>query len=319
MKVDERLPIYEMSINLRAGWQAHSLSNAGNEGSNRLLPRRQLLADGTVTDACSGNIAKHHHAALLAEYFAETGVDLCPACAARDGRRAGALSERYGYKDLSIERILRGCGLCDAHGFLAVAKNATEGAEARQKLSKHSLIEFSYALALPGHQDQSWQIATRSGASKEDGQMLMRLPVRSGQYALLVRYRAVGVGVDTETWRVVEGDSGERRRRHWAILSALRDSILSPNGALTATTLPHLTGLVGAVVVRSTVGRAPVYSPLVDGFVEQLTMLAGDACGVYPFETVAAFGALMQQLIDTSDPCLPAQGRRWERGGMSNE
>jgi len=90
----KRTPIYEMSINVRATWQAHSLSNAGNNGSNRLLPRRQLLADGTETDACSGNIAKHHHAALLAEYLEAAGSPLCPACRSRDGRRAAALIER---------------------------------------------------------------------------------------------------------------------------------------------------------------------------------------------------------------------------------
>ncbi len=181
---------------------------------------------------------------------------------------------------------------------------------ARQRISKHSLIEFSYALALPGYQAKSSQTATRSGVSKEDGQMLMRMSVRSGQYALIIRYKAVGIGVDTDTWRVVEADADERRRRHWAILSALRDYILSPSGALTAATLPHLTGLTGAIVVRSTAGRAPIYSPLVDGFVEQLAAIAGEACTVHPFETVAEFASQMQQLIDTSEPCLPPQGSR---------
>jgi len=84
-------PLYEVSVNVRVAWQAQSLSNAGNNGSNRLLPRRQLLADGTETDAHSGNIAKHYHATLLAEYLEAAGSPLCPACQARDGRRAAAL------------------------------------------------------------------------------------------------------------------------------------------------------------------------------------------------------------------------------------
>src|SRR6266567_3101996 len=83
-------PIYEMSVNVLVAWQAHSLSTAGNNGSNRLLPRRQLLADKTETDAVSGNIAKHYHATLLAEYLEAAGCPLCPACQARDGRRAAA-------------------------------------------------------------------------------------------------------------------------------------------------------------------------------------------------------------------------------------
>jgi hypothetical protein len=55
-------------------------------------PLCQLLADGTETDACSGNIAKHYHAALTAEYLEEASVPLCSACQQRDSRRAAALA-----------------------------------------------------------------------------------------------------------------------------------------------------------------------------------------------------------------------------------
>src|SRR6266702_1415610 len=198
------LAIYELSVNVRVSWQAHSLSNAGTEGSNRLMPRRQLLADGSVTDACSGSIAKHHHAVLLAEYLAASGVPLCPACQQRDGRRAAALVERPEYKNISVEQILRNCGLCDAHGFLVTAKNASsqQGTEARERNAKHSLVEFSFALGLPGRSQKTMHLFTRSGDSKEEGQMLMKKPTRSGDYALEVRYRSVGVGVDTDKWQV---------------------------------------------------------------------------------------------------------------------
>jgi len=75
-------------------WQAHSLSTAGTNGSNKVMSRRQFLADGTETDACSGSIAKHHHAVLLAEYLMASGIPLCPACQEHDGCRAAALIER---------------------------------------------------------------------------------------------------------------------------------------------------------------------------------------------------------------------------------
>src|SRR5258708_35900152 len=102
------LAMYELTINARVSWQADSLSNAGTNGSNKVMPRRQFLADGTETDACSGSIAKHHHAVLLAEYLAASGIPLCPACQERDGRRAAALIERPEYKGLSVEQILQG-------------------------------------------------------------------------------------------------------------------------------------------------------------------------------------------------------------------
>ena len=139
--------------------------------------------------------------------------------------------------------------------------------------------------------------------------MLMKMSVRSGEYAICVRYKCAGIGLDTEKWRVALDDEQERRTRHRAILAALSDSLLSPQGALTATMLPHLTGLRGAIAVRTSTGRAPLYSALQEDFVERLTAIAGGACKVYPFETVDAFHTHMQALIETSCPSMPAAFR----------
>jgi CRISPR-associated autoregulator DevR family len=300
--------IYELGLSYRATWQAHSQSNAGSNGSNRLLPRRQLLADGTETDACSGNIAKHYHAVLTAEYLEESGVPLCPACQQRDGRRAAALVGHPDYPALTMERILSSCGLCDMHGFLVTGKNAAQdgNTEARQRLSKHSLIEYAFALALPDQQSETPQLFTRIGDSRDEGQMLMKMPVRSGAYAQAIRYKAAGIGVDTDKWRVLVTNEEQRQQRHRAALAALRDLILSPSGALTTKMLPHLTGLEGAITIRTSVGRAPMYSALASDFVEQLTGTASDTCVVLPFTTVQEFTALMNELITLSMPALPA-------------
>ncbi|MFL5625395.1 MAG: hypothetical protein ACJ788_07340 [Ktedonobacteraceae bacterium] len=304
---NQRLAIYEMSINARVAWQAQSLSNAGDKGSNRRLPRRQMLADGAVTDACSGNILKHHHASLLAEYLEAEGCTLCPACQAGDPRRAAALLERPEYKGITVESILSECALCDAHGFLIPAKNAGLEAdtEARQRMSKHTLVDFSYALALPNRHHETEQLHTRSGASKEEGQMLMKMTARSGEYALCIRYHCVGIGADTERRHLVVANAEERLKRHQAILRALRDSLISPKGALTATMLPHLTGLVGAIVISRCAGRVPIYSALEDDFIVRLQAMASDTCQVWPFETVDTFYQHMNHLITVSDPLQP--------------
>jgi CRISPR-associated negative auto-regulator DevR/Csa2 len=190
----EPFTIYEMSINYRIELQAHSLSNSGSS-SVRLLPRRQLLADGTEVDAVSGNIAKYYHAELLAEYFEVMGLSLCPACAARDGRRVAALIGQPGYEKMGMEHILQECALCDAHGFLVTAKNQkTEDSDGegqaeetqegpvrktrntskdkktpvklRQRLSKHSLIEYTFGLALPDHQAETSQLLPVQGKTR---------------------------------------------------------------------------------------------------------------------------------------------------------
>lgn len=310
--IEPRTPVYELSVNARVTWQAHSLSNAGNNGSNRLLARTQLLADGTETDACHGNINKHMHAMLVAEYLEALGVPLCPACARRDSRRAAALIDQSGSQDLTIERILKECGLCDLHGFLIPAKNASSdgGSAARPRIRKDTLIDFGMALALPGHHQESTHLITRAGDSKDEGQMLMKVPGRSGVYAWCIRYHSVGVGVDTHHWQVIVTDPSERQVRHEAMLGALRDFLLSPEGALTATTLPHLAGLCGAIVLRQTVGRAQIYSPLADDFVSRLSHMADEITQVFPFEGVDEFYAVMNRVIKTTRPALPCQRKQ---------
>ncbi len=294
------------SLNLCVTWQAHSMSNAGTNGSNRLLPRYQLLSDGTRTDSCSGNQLKHQHAVLLTEYAEEAGLPLCAACARRDGRRAAALVGQDAYKEMTIDRVIRDCALCDTHGFLVTGKNADDKGEgSRQRLSKHSTIEFSSPLARPDQHTETMHLMTRIGDSKEDGQMLMKMPARSGAYALNVRYKSVAIGVDTNKWRLILNDPEQRLQRHKVVLSALRDQILSPSGAMTSRMLPHLTGLVGAIVIRSGVGPAPIYSGLVDNFVERLRSLAGATDEVFPFANINDFSTIMNMLIDSSYPRLP--------------
>jgi hypothetical protein len=167
-------------------------------------------------------------------------------------------------------------------------------------------------LALPDRHTGTEQLFTRLGDSKEEGQMLMKMTARSGEYALCVRYKCAGVGLDTDKWRVVLTDEQERKMRHRAILAALRDCLLSPQGALTATMLPHLTGLRGAIVARTTTGRAPLYSPLQEDFVERLSALSNEVCFIYPFETIVSFNELMHALIETSSPSMPAAFQKGE-------
>ncbi len=305
---NDSLPVYDLSINLRVGWQAHSLSNVGDDGSIRLLPRRQYLADGKETDACSGNILKHHHAVLMAEYLEAEGSPLCPACRRRDSRRAGALSERPEFHNIAVAQVLNECALCDAHGFLVTAKKAAgDGStEARQRLSKHTIIDFAYALGIPGLHRESPQLHTRSGGSKDEGQMLMKLTSRSGTYALCIRYHCVRIGVDTEQWQLAVDNEQERLKRYRSALRALRDMFTSPEGARTATMLPHLTELSGAIVLCRKVGRAPVYSALADDYLTRLQAMQGEECQIYSFETIDGFYKHLTHLSGASEPALPS-------------
>lgn len=351
----EQFTIYALSISYQIELAAHSLSNSGTS-SIRLLPRQQLLADGTVVDALSGNINKHYHNEILIEYLTAMGISLCPACARGDGRRVAALINEPGYEDVGIDQILRECASCDTHGFLVTAKNATTypseekdklkneeasskselahparsgrgkakhkdmnelstemvgssltenaGNKGRKGMSKHSLIEYSFGLALPDSQAETPQLFTRQGNEKGE-QMLIKRSGRSGSYGMCVRYKCVGVGVDTDKWKVIVTDENERTERHRAILLALRDCILSPSGAVTATMLPHVRGLRGTIVVQHKVGKVPYYSPLDSEFIDKLVALENSSRRVLTFESVDRFSTLMDDLIESSRPALP--------------
>src|SRR5258708_1139731 len=83
----------------------------------------------------------------------------------------------------------------------------------RQRSSKHTLIDFSFALAVPERHRETPHLFTRIGDSKDEGQMLMKMMARSGEYALCVRYKCAGIGVDTEKWHLSLVDEEERARR----------------------------------------------------------------------------------------------------------
>lgn len=290
-----KLKVYEVTFCFRVEYQAHSLSNEGSNGSILTVGRQQKLADGSVVDALSGNQAKHHHAELLTEKLAELGVPLCPACKGRDGRRAAALAQMPEYKDIIIDQILSGCGMCDIHGFLIPEK----------RIDRTSTVQFGLGLAIPDRHTQTIHLYTRSAEKAED-QKWFKKPARSGWYAFCWRYRSKEVGVETKRWRLIVDNEEERLKRHRAILYTWLNQLISPLGAMTSTMLPHLTGMEGAIMVQTKADPAPVYSALQDDFIEKLKLLGNDSAQVYPFYTIDQFAQKMTWLAENSSPSLPA-------------
>jgi CRISPR/Cas system-associated protein Cas7 (RAMP superfamily) len=302
------LVIYEMSLHLRSTLQAHSLSNAGDNGSIRTLARKYMLASGVETDAISGNIEKHYHAALLAESFEYYGVPLCKACQDRDTRRAGALP--YSPK-LTIQSIITNCGICDTHGFLIPAKKSVDSdGEVRPHIGKDTLIDYSLTLADPESFAETEQLQTRNG----EGQMVIKIPVRSGTYSSIIHYLAAGVGVAIPRWELILKKPEERLLRHRLILTALFEQAQSPMGAKMATFSPHLTALSGAIVISTVPGRTTALSPLAPDFIETIQKLASKTCLVYPFKTLSEFIDLSRKLIEHSSPALPPRHKNTTKG-----
>ncbi len=323
--IADTLAIYELTLNLRMRLEAHSASNAG-ASSVRLMPRRQQLANGIEVDAISGHLTKHHHAFLLAEYFRDNGIPLCKNCARGSSQRATGLTDGKGDMHTIMQQIVGECGICDTHGFLVPAKKEQPEANGnaapskprkrrkqsgplptpgRNRVNKDSVVQFAMGLALPDQFHEVEQLYTRGGENKAAGPMWFRRPVRSAEYAFSVCYKAAAIGMDTKKGDLVLTDQETRVARHRDVLQVLRDMFLHPVGALAATQLPHLTGLVGAIAVRTRAGRAPNWSALDPNFVAVLSDLADESCQVFTFDGPIRFAQVMNELITKSAPYIP--------------
>ncbi len=323
MNLNGPFPIYDMSINILATWEAHSLSNIGNNGSTITYGRKQVLHNGIVVDSCSGNIIKHFFFASVVNYLAAYGQPLCKPCASGDSQHfAGYLHYpllQNEELDLSMNNILQKCASCDLCGFLITTKKKERRKKEviideenideftfRQGVSKDSLIRISNVLALPNKQFETPQFLTRRGDETGNGQIPMTVNVRSGMYAYMIRYLAYGVGADIKFRKLYIKDEEERLKRHVAALNTLRDIIITPVGAMTARMSPHLTALKGVIFIVPKVGSAPTMSGLDENFIERSQRMTSDNLFVYTFDSVDSFYSLMNEIIKYSYPAKPA-------------
>ncbi len=282
--------IYEMTLCFNLTLVGHGISNQGSKGFITEEPRRQLLADGTETDAISGGLYKHYHAFLLAEMYRDVGVPLCSHCAWNSSLRAAGLTNGKGNRHRLMEKLLGGCGVCDVHGFLVPGKKKKDDSdEERDKVSKGSLVEFSMGLADPNHFHETEHLYTRSGKDKEAGQMWFKRRVRSAKYGFVISYRPVQIGMDVENCDLIVTDQDERLRRHRACLVALRDLFLNPPGAHSATQKPQLMGLSGAIATRLNAEPPPAWSPLDPNFQKVMSGLETGLCPVVTFNDPVRF------------------------------
>lgn len=90
--------------------------------------------------------------------------------------------------------------------------------------------QLGYALALHDRHAETGQLHTRVGTSKDDGQMIVKIPARSGEYALCVRYHCVGIGADTLRYELRVGYVRTRTGNGAACIDKDRDRVFRAGG-----------------------------------------------------------------------------------------
>ncbi len=313
--------IYELAILGRVTWSLHSLNNEGQIG-NVMEPRSLMLADGTATDGISGEMLKHIHAAAVWA-LEDHKEKFCAGCRVLDPMRANLNTNVTQTKTVeeATDRALSDCQLCDLHGFMVQ----------RPTVHRISTIQFGWAVGLPqathtsihqharhavGERGRSAARVTQEGSPEDETdvpgtaravrssatQMLYSRPTRSGTYALVSLFQPWRIGLNTVTYRYVEGL--DRRARYRLALQAYQTMFWRTDGAMTATRLPHLEAFEGVLVIARRNVPVPVLSPVNEEYrsgIERLVKTHKGAMESLAFDDIQGFVSALQALA-ASEP-----------------
>lgn len=313
--------VYEIGFMGRIRIDAHSLNNEGTVG-NVTEPRTIILADGQKTDGISGEMLKHIHVEALWQLVKERAPNnLCPACRILSPMKADVnpkIAEiNKKIKDLANQRknakeknkkeeitkqisqeinnavneALR-CAICDLHGFLIQEPT----------LSRKSIVEFGWAIAMPDKYFRDIHVHTRVAVServKEEGeearvseQMIYNRPTRSGVYAFVSVFQPWRIGLNEVNY-TYSIDDITRKTRYELVLEAYKAMMTRLEGAMTSTRLPHFGDFTGAIVKTTNAFPVPVMSPLKDDYIQQIETIVNPE-NIYKFDSLT----LLLQGID---------------------
>lgn len=309
-----------LGIAARASLSAHALNNEGTRNNAQIARQVNVVVGSEVVqvNAVSGDVLKHgfvDNLRALALSASDQALPLCAACRRGDPNRINEDPEFRQTlssipKDDSgqvVDHVVRGCVIDDLGGLLVTQGN--------RNAPRRSVIQFGWLLGMPERVKTGnyTHVKLVPGATEEDvggsnrGQNIFTRPASSGQYAFVAQLALNRIGFNDITARVVlEPES--RRRRAQAALEALYLTLVAPSGAQRNTQLPHLQGAEGAVCISFGPVPPVLYSPLEEGFVDQMRSIAS-AFGrldtdliVIPFDTLGELGQILHAATEWAHP-----------------
>ena len=339
--------IYSLSICGRLTMNLHSLNNEGGEG-NQIQTRMVNIVgqDGQLAsvNAISGDMFKH----IQAEHLYHIGrgkLPLCQACEQFDSNRISADENFSKFLKGSpkptqtqvIDKLIKTCMIDDLEGNLI-----TEGGFSAPR---KSVVEFGWVVGLPeftrteqyfhvkyaanrggeksikeGEKTAEEKKAERKNEEEERKsnltQSIFHRPASSGIYAAITHVEMARIGYNDISQKYVLEDT-DRLARYKALLESLIYTYLQPNGAMRNTQMPHVVNFEGVISYTTTVMPAPTVSPLNDDYadnIEQikvaLSKLHPQGIEVKPFNSLAEYTTILQQLIETTQPYQLNTGRK---------
>jgi CRISPR-associated protein Cst2 len=263
-----------MSFRIQLGF--HAANNEGAGGTNVMEPRRITVGDKEY-DGISGEIIRHHILENFVRLCQQYGLPLHQRCQGLVPDRCKSevknwmstqnppvpkLNPEQHYAKLT-EQILKECALCDVGGYLVALQKNQDGVEGT--LKRDSCFEVGWLITEhPAVVNYTQHSAYDPDPEKHN---LFVQNMRNGTYGGVLRIDLDRIGFN-DWWWLGNGVNRysildpERYKRMWVLLEAIKQWMLSPSFAKQAGWLHHPDGTFEGVIVLSTNGPAPFYSPI---------------------------------------------------------
>jgi CRISPR-associated protein Cst2 len=263
-----------MSFRIQLGF--HAANNEGAGGTNVMEPRRITVGDKEY-DGISGEIIRHHILENFVRLCQQHGLPLHQRCQGLVPDRCKSevknwmnsqsppiskLNPEQHYATLTA-KILSECALCDIGGYLVALQGKQDGVEGT--LKRDSCFEVGWLITEhPAVVNYTQHSAYDPDPEKHN---LFVQNMRNGIYGGVLRIDLDRIG-SNDWWWLGDGvdryaiSDAERYERMWVLLEAIKQWTLSPSFAKQAGWLHHPDGTFEGVIVLSTDGPAPFYSPI---------------------------------------------------------
>jgi CRISPR-associated protein Cst2 len=263
-----------MSFRIQLGF--HAANNEGAGGTNVMEPRRITVGDKEY-DGISGEIIRHYILENFVRLCQQHGLPLHQRCQGLVPDRCKSevknwmnsqsppiskLNPEQHYATLTA-KILSECALCDIGGYLVALQGKQDGVEGT--LKRDSCFEVGWLITEhPAVVNYTQHSAYDPDPEKHN---LFVQNMRNGIYGGVLRIDLDRIG-SNDWWWLGDGvdryaiSDAERYKRMWVLLEAIKQWTLSPSFAKQAGWLHHPDGTFEGVIVLSTDGPAPFYSPI---------------------------------------------------------
>lgn len=307
--------MWKIQFALRLDLVAEALNNEDNLG-NVTKSRMIKLSEQEIRNAISGNMLSHVFTKNLRAL--SDSKELCDTCKIFSPMKNGKIKSIDESLSSSGNRV-KNCIIDDICGFMNAGKGQNE--------KRNKVLNFAWAIATEGtcdtvlynrvdptdknsktkyeqekiiHDNGNEILDTTSEANTnkdQNAQMIFHRPIRSSEYAVITQINLSRVGFDDQKQKYVFEDKDIIKERIKKVLVAYRNTLLDIEGAMCSTNMPHLKGISGVVVEKTSAKELmSKYSPLNDDF-KEVHVKASEG---KEFNGITEFVSIIDGLLDES-------------------